>query len=117
MYREALKTFDLVLRRPENIKAIYNIGVVCFKQKLYETACRAFGEVLALTLARTIPEIFRNFLQKSESTRMPENLDRLLRINPRDVQSMNYGGVILGKMERYSEAIKTFNEICASIPT
>ena len=48
-YREALRSFDSVLKKdPNNIKAVYNVGVVCFKQKLYETAARAFKEALTI---------------------------------------------------------------------
>ena len=103
---------------PENIKAIYNVGVVCFKQKLYETACRAFGEALALNPwhEQSLKYFGISLAKIGEYEEALKAFDKLLRINPRDVQSMNYRGVILGKMEKYDEAIRTFSEILRLYP-
>ncbi|HII78900.1 MAG TPA: tetratricopeptide repeat protein, partial [Methanosarcina sp.] len=93
-------------------------GVVCFKQKLYETAAKAFKEALTINPwhEQSLRYLGISLAKIGEYDEALKAFEKLLRINPHDVQSMNYRGVILGKMERFGEAIRAFDEILRVYP-
>ena len=107
---EALAIFQALLKTDSNNVTIWNtIGIIRFRQGEYREAVNAFGQA-----TDTDPEFTNAWFNKSlalinlgKDTEALRALDKVLTLNPLDIEAQSQRALIVGKMAQVSDTRKT----------
>ncbi len=110
---------DLATKRPQNVRAHYNLGLVLDQGGQTSEAIREFSEAVRLN-PRFAPAQLNLAVALAKQRQVTEAIARsfeYLRINPNDVDAHTNLGVFLASQGRFEEAISHYSEALRTTPS
>ena len=108
----------LLERVPDHVEAVFNLGVACFEQNLFEEA--AVSYVQATDLAPDDPDIWFNLGLTMKAQGNHEGAvvcyESAIELAPDDLDSHYNLGIVLNELWRLEEAVESFKKVLALNP-